>query len=302
MKKKFFIIILLLSGVAVIIVWSTGQFTVNQQTKKIFENSEQNNHEKLDASQKNSKRLTLNDLPADVANFFIYESVLKCLSMSEMELLKYLLNKYDNNLTAEDKNLLKQYIRFCSKALTLFNKKDLSVKVSSGVSSESFKIGDDAITLYDPRHIVMKINQIKLDQTFFCNQFKQIPDNHWHNFLVYYMCNIRLHKQFHTYIDIKSIHHPIKRQFFSIFTQKDYYVSLDRFLQQFGFRKDTASRGEFWTVLYFDYLYRAFEKGYVNMVLRQFLEGLDSLVNNRFPEVKYLRNYLIIMQREKLIQ
>ena len=250
---------------------------------------------------------TLKDIPPEIADVLINKSVIICMAKSEMILLHYYAKKYNKTIfPTKDRETAKKYIRYCSDTLTIMDQQQEMkqyLKYLNQKPSDNLHIGEHTLIVYDPRHIYAKVNRQEL-LTKRCRIYQTIADNQWHNFLIYYMCQLRQGKDIdlNAYCNLDQVTHSIQKQFYSIFNRNDYFVELDRFLQQFGFRKNPKSRGEFWTVLYFDYLVQAFDKGHINMVLREFLEGMDSSLKQRFPEVKYLRNYLILLQREKLIQ
>ena len=125
----------------------------------------------------------------------------------------------------------------------------------------------------------------------------------WHNFIVFYLKMRLAHIKNSEPVAPPNIKtHPVAMRLTAIFKHADSFQHLDRYLQENGFRKDPVLRGWIFTTIYFDYVRQAFNKGYINMALREFLEGITREMCNEIPEIAAQKNYLVLLQRYKLIK
>ncbi|CAN2039754.1 exported hypothetical protein [Candidatus Magnetomoraceae bacterium gMMP-15] len=253
----------------------------------------------------------LKDIPKSISNMLIYESLIETISRAEIDLISFYLKKYDNKkFPQKERKIAERYISYCHQALKfldcyqVFKFLNCKIKNTSQISNENaakIKIDKYEVLLYDPRKIFIQMNALNKTAIKDCEKMMIIKGNQWNNFLVFYVRNVRkcsLIKET-AWKQKLTGGHPRILLLFEIFNQKDYFSALDSYIQQYGFRK---ARGEIWTAIYFDYVLSAYFKGYINMALREFLENMVESDMKQFDYIKYLRNYLILLQREKIIR
>ena len=169
-------------------------------------------------------------------------------------------------------------------------------------SKQCMTINESQVCFIDPG---IKIQKIQKEWPLIENVIKKYSyaSNDWHNFIVFYM-KMRLSHLNQTEPaeppDIQQ--HPVAKRLVNIFRQKDSFQGIDEYLQENGFRKNPESRGWIFTTIYFDYVRQAYNNGYINMALREFLEGISREMHTEIPEIAAQKNYLILLQRYKLIK
>ena len=259
------------------------------------------------------KTSCMSDLQERVATLFIRESIAAAILISEMDLISYYIQKTDVNISEPTREILKNclaHLKSCQLHLKAINMDKIQQLKKTAFAKRCVSINSSQVCLVDPVEIFQWICTEKqqlynqyLKKTY-VHQSVELSD--WHNFLIYYT-HLRLAHLMNQPISIEPpviSAHPIARQLIEIFKQKYYFQDLDIFLQHNGFRNLPQIRGWIFTAIYFDYVSMAYVNGYINMALRDFLMDIENepLMINAFPEITPLKNYLILLQRYKLIK
>ena len=254
----------------------------------------------------------MTDIQETIAKLFICESIVAALLISELDLISYYIQNTDLNISNSSRKTLQNcltHLKLCQMHLKTKNVKKNKTLEQTAFGKQFVSINNSQIYFVDPgkniQWICTEINQLKNKYTKEAYVAQKDALAEWHNFLIFYT-HIRIARLLEQPVSIEPpviSTHPIARQLIEILKQKNYFQGLDIFLQQNGFRNDPNIRGWIFTAIYFDYLHMAYVNGYINMALREFLMVIEDegLMKEAFPEITPLKNYLILLQRYKII-
>ena len=269
------------------------------------------------------------DFPEALADFMIFESMVGSLAPAELLMLNYLLaHPEDYPMNNANRKLAKAYVEKCQEAIAVLNGHKskrrpetnprharLKAKdeffllcdrfsLSPPYSTVKLKVKDEFILLYDPMRLVAKLEESNRNAERECSLFPENCGNERiesevHGFMLYYA---NIHRKACPCRNVRwkpNGSWPEVAALFDVFSRAGTFEKLDRYLQQEGFKATQEARGRFWLVIYFEYVRHAVHKGYINMALRQFLgqAATDRFVVKRFPEMVYLHDYLVLLQR-----
>jgi len=254
------------------------------------------------------------DLDESIATLMITESITESLLLTEIDLLSFYIQSTD--LTDQSLTQLKEYLNHLQLCMQLLKSINDPVLSKHNIKKTAFEktcisINDSLVCFVDP---VQEVQWLNIEK----NRLKQNPKYNkiyttqngkpadWNNFLIFYQ-HLRLSQILNQTVSLQPPiikDHMLAHMMIDIFQQQQYFQELDRFLQHYGFRKTPKMRGWIYTTIYFDYVCKAYENGYINMALREFIIDIESepRIISTFPNITPLKNYLILLQRYKLIK
>jgi len=257
------------------------------------------------------KTTCMSDIQERIATLFIRESIAAAILISEMDLISFYIQKTDIDISDSSRKILKScltHLKSCQMHLKANNMNNIQQLKKTAFAKKCVSINSSQVCLVDPVETFQWICTEKQQlynqylKKAYVHQIDELSD--WHNFLIFYT-HLRLAHLMNQPVSIEPpviYAHPVARQLIEIFKQKYYFQDLDIFLQHNGFRNMPQNRGWIFTAIYFDYVYKAYVHGYINMALRDFLMDIENepRMINAFPEITPLKNYLILLQRYKL--
>jgi len=299
---NIFMILLILGGIYQFLFMTkftqTKEYNANIEPEKIIIESIKSLH---------------SDLSEAIATLMITESITASLLLSEMDLLSLYVQSTELALSVQSRIQLKEclnHLQLCQQLLSSKNISDSKLK-KTAFKKICVSINDSLVCFVDP---LQKIQWLNLEKKRFKNDpiFNEIYTTQkgkladWHNFLIFYQ-RVRLSQLLNQPVTFQPPiikDHMLAHMMIDVFQQQQYFQDLDKFLQQYGFRKTPKERGWIYTTIYFDYVCKAYENGYINMALREFILDIESepTIINAFPNITPLKNYLILLQRYKLIK
>jgi len=252
------------------------------------------------------------DLQKPLATLLIKESIAFSLILSENDLLSFYIQSSNVDISDASKQLLNTCLNQVKRCYQLLSgNQSLEDEIRNHLfETKDIPVNDSSVSVVDPGKISLQIFNEKKHVTehvpFHSYVFSTGKPADWHNFLIFYT-KVRQMSLAPVSIPVEPpviSAHQTAQKLVSIFQQTNYFHELDKFLQQYGFRNSPDLRGWIFTAIYFDYLRRSYENGYINMVLRDFLFDIEDEKEMilDFPEITPLKNYLILLQRYKLIK
>jgi hypothetical protein len=252
----------------------------------------------------NNETSRLLDIPETIARVLIQISIAENVMQAEHDLVSHYLGADEVDISDQSRHQLKKLDKILSQFkgksfLNLPEKQDVPPTVC-------LTINESSVCFMNPGHLIHKCQQKWPELSKTIQQYAYKADNsvetEWHNFIVFYMRMRLNHIQNKGSISTPVVKkHSVAKRLTVIFNHADPFQDLDAYLQEYGFRKDPVLRGWIFTAIYFDYVRLAYKNGYINMALREFLEGVTSQLTD-IPEIVVQKNILILLQRYKLIK
>jgi len=245
------------------------------------------------------------DIPETIGRALIQISIAENVMQAEHDLVSHYLGADEVDISDQSRHQLKKL----KKTLSQFKDKSIltrSVLKKDVPPTNCLTINESSVCFMNPGHLIHKCQQKWPELSKTIQQYAYKADNtvetEWHNFIVFYMRMRLNHIQNKGSISPPVVKkHPVAKRLTVIFNHADPFQDLDAYLQEYGFRKDLVLRGWIFTAIYFDYVQLAYKNGYINMALREFLEGVTSQLTD-IPEIVVQKNILILLQRYKLIK
>jgi len=303
LKLLFFVISI---GALYGIAW--GNFETNQ--KGMF-----NSSEKKSIKNKNALQLQ-RDLQKPVANFLIQYSIANALTMAEKDLISFYIKSQQFDISNEYRLILKPFLsrlKIYFRQLSTIDK-PMTIENHTELKQICFPINESNVCFAESGRLIQQLfNQKetvlnKLKNPHYLSQDNETTDKQkakidWHNFLLYYQ-HVQISRILNrTPGSAPNITvHPLGKKLVAIYQKSSCFKEIDRYIQQFGFRKNPKYRGRIFTAIYFDYVCKAYQNGYINMALREFLMDINGQMAREYPEITFLKNSLILLQRYKLIK
>jgi len=310
MQKKRILKLLLNLLMILLIMGGIYQYLIKTKFLQMME--EQANIEPEKPISESTKSLHT-DLTKSIATLMIIESISASLLLSEMDLLSFYSQSTDLAMSDQSRIQLKEclnHLQLCQQLLSSMNVSDQKLE-KTAFERICVSINDSLVCFVDPLQKIqwLNIEKKRLKQSSIFNEIyttKKGKLADWHNFLIFYQ-HVRLSQLLNRPVTPQPPiinDHTLAQMMIDIFQQQQYFQDLDKFLQQYGFRKRPNERGWIYTTIYFDYVCKAYENGYINMALREFILDIESEPKTikAFPNITPLKNYLILLQRYKLIK
>jgi len=302
-RKSLFFFIILIIGFASFFFLHDKMPRQPDETKReiLIKKNQQQKIQSLDTE------TLLTDLPENIGRFFMCTSIASNLIQAEQDLLSFYRNSDEVIQTQDSFNQLikihDHLFKFQSKISSLI---DIDI---TAYHHDEPKIcitpNDSLVCFMYPDFIIQKIQRDwqNISRTIKGFSYVSKEESDWHNFLVFYM-KMRLHllNSAFKYNPPSIYSHPEAKLLLKIFKHTEPFQGMDNYLQENGFRKRPEYRGWIFTAIYFEYVRIAYNKGYINMALRQFLGDYAREKGNEIPEIITQNNCLILLQRYKLIK